>query len=220
MKNKILIVEDDIDLNSSLAKFLTMKGFDCMSVYDGQTAINKAYEQQFMLVILDVKLPKIDGFEVAKNIRQFSNIPIVFLTSLHSQHDIENGFVSGADDYIVKPFSLNELLLRVRSILKRIYKNSNSIKISSTTVFDTNKLTLFVDNRPIHLTKKQTQLLTLFLQNPDKIHTKTEIFDTIYEFGEQSNEASLRIFINSLRNIIGKNKIETIRGIGYRYVSI
>jgi DNA-binding response OmpR family regulator len=219
MKKQILIVEDDIDLNSSISKFLSIKNFKCVSVYDGQSAIDKAYEEKFMLIILDIKLPLKDGIEVAKSIREFSNIPIVFLTSLNSQVDIENAFSSGADDYIIKPFSLNELHLRINSILKRIYKNTNKIDISPNIIFDIDKLTLLQDNTSIHLTKKETQLLLLFLQHPNKIYSKEEIFDAIYKYDEETNEASLRIFINSLRNIIGKEKIKTIRGIGYKYVS-
>ena len=219
IKKKILIVEDDNDLNSTLYKFLSLKGFSCDSVYDGHSAVDKIYEKKYHLVLLDVKLPLANGFEVAKYIREFSDIPIIFLTSLDSQKDIQNGFLSGGDDYITKPFELSELLLRIQAILKRVYKDLEIIEISNDLYFDLNKRQLFKNKEPIHLTQKEIKLLELFLINKDKVLDREYIFSTIYDFDEEPNEASLRVFINKLRNIIGKDKIKTIKNMGYSYVS-
>ena len=216
---KVLIVEDDIDLNSTIKKFLGIKNIECFSVFDGDEAINLVYEKQFDLIILDVKLPKINGFEVTKAIRKFSNIPIIFLTSLDSEIDIEKGFLSGGDDYIIKPFSLNELFLRIKAILKRVYKDE-IVKINDEVYFDTIKSVLIVNNQEINLSQKELKLLELFLKNQDKILSKEEIFNTIYDFDEESNEASLRVWINKFRKLFGKNKIQTIKNIGYKFVSI
>ncbi len=218
MKRKILIVEDDRDLNSTVDKFLKIKGFETASVYDGDSAIDIAYEKEFDIVLLDVKLPYADGFEVAKEIRSSKNTPIIFLTSLNSEKDVEKGFVSGGDDYITKPFSLNELLLRINAILRRVYKNENIINITEKIKFNTENLTLIKDDEPVHLTAKEVRLMSLFLQNRDKIVSRKEIFDSVYEYEEEPNEASLRVFINRLRNIIGKHRIQTIKNIGYQYV--
>lgn len=219
MKRKILIVEDDRDLNSTVNKFLKIRGFEVVSLYDGDMAIDMAYEKEFDIVLLDVKLPCADGFQVAREIRNSKNTPIIFLTSLNGEKDIEKGFTSGGDDYITKPFSLNELLLRINAILRRVYKNENSINITENIKFNTENLTLLKDNKPIHLTEKEVRLISLFLQNQNKIVSKEEIFDTIYEYEKKPNEASLRVFINKLRNIIGKEKIQTVKNIGYQYVS-
>ena len=215
---KILIVEDDRDLNESIAKFLTMRFFECVSVFDGQEAVDLVYEKHFDIIILDVKLPSMNGFSVAKEIRSFSNVPIIFLTSLSSQEYIERGFLQGGDDYITKPFSLNELYLRINAIIKRVYKNETIITISSDTYFNLDNQTLYKKNRPVHLTQKELALLKLFLQNPNKIFSKDEIFNHIYEYDEEPSDASLRVFITTLRKIIGKNKIETIKNVGYRYI--
>ena len=216
MKN-ILIVEDDVDLNTTVSKFLKLKSFGCSSAFDGQKAVDMAYEDNYDLIILDVKLPLLNGFEVATKIRENSNTPIIFLTSLNSEKDIEQGFLTGGDDYITKPFSLSELHLRINAILRRMYKNESKIDIAQNIVFDSQNLTLHKDNEPLHLTQKELSLLALFLQNRGKILTRQEIFENLYNYDEEENEASLRVFIARLRKIIGKEKIETIKNVGYRY---
>ncbi len=219
MKKKILIVEDDVDLNQTIAKYLRRKDKECESVFDGEKAVESVYEKHFDMMILDIKLPLLNGFEVAKEVRKFSTIPIIFLTSLDRQKDIENGFLSGGDDYIVKPFSLNELSLRIDAICRRVYKNKKLIYIDDKLVFDTENLTLYKNNKEIHLKNKEAQLLSLFLQNENQILTKNKIFDTLYEYDEVANETSLRTFICNLRAILPKDKIKTIKDIGYKYVS-
>ena len=214
----ILIVEDDRDLNSTVTKFLKIKSFQCESAYDGEVALSMVYENRYDLILLDVKLPSMDGFKVAQEVRSFSTIPIIFLTSLSSQDDIEKGFLKGGDDYLVKPFSLNELYLRINAVLKRMYKNETLITISPNIYFNSDINTLFKNAISIHLTQKEMQLLSLFLQNPNKIFKREEIFEHLYDYNDAPSTASLRVFINTLRKIIGKEKIETIKNIGYRYV--
>lgn len=218
MKRKILIVEDDADLNSTLAKFLSIKGFETVSVYDGQDGVDSAYEHTFDLVILDIKLPSLNGFEVAKAIREFSATPIVFLTSLDAQKDVEKGFAQGADDYMTKPFSLNELLFRIQAIFRRVYGNKNIINIDDASYFDAEKMTLYKEEKAVPLTDKELKLLSMFLQQKEKTFNREEIFEVLYDYGEEPNEASLRVFINRLRKIIGKEKIKTIKNVGYLYV--
>ncbi len=216
---KLLIVEDDVDLSTTIVKYLKIKSFSCEAVYDGEDAVNIAYEKNFELILLDIKLPSLNGFEVAKKIREFSNVPIIFLTSLDTQEDIEKGFLHGGDDYITKPFSLNELYLRINAILRRNFKNETTILISKDIVFNTSNATLTKNKKDIHLTSKEILLLSLFLQNIDKTLSKEEIFSHLYEYEEEPSDASLRVFINRLRKIIGKEKIQTVKNIGYRYVS-
>jgi len=215
---KLLVVEDDKDLNGTIVKYLKLKEFSVDSALDGEEALNLVYENSYDLIVLDVKLPKIDGFEVAKAIREFSDVPIIFLTSLDSQKDIQKGFLSGGDDYITKPFSLNELLLRVKAVLKRVYKNQEVIKIADNIEFFIDKELLYKDGEIIHLTPKETRLLKLFLQNPNKILSKDEITNKIYDYNEELSEGTLRVFITNLRKIIGKDKIQTVKNLGYFYV--
>jgi len=219
MKRKILVVEDDIDLNQTIVKYLNMKEIETKSIFDGEEAINIVYEEHFELILLDIKLPSYNGFEVAKRIRDFSDVPIIFLTSLDEQNDIEKGFLSGGDDYIIKPFSLNELSLRIDAVYRRLYKNKALISISKTLYFDIKNLTLYKNNKEIHLKNKEAKLLALFLQKRDEVLTKNEIFEYLYDYNETPNETSLRTFICKLRTILPKGKIETLKEIGYKYVS-
>ena len=215
---KILVVEDDKDLSDTIIKFLTIKSFVCKPVYDGRTAIETAYEDYYDLILLDIKLPFMNGFDVAKEIRKSSSVPIIFLTSLSAQNNIELGFTSGGDDYLTKPFSLNELYLRANAILRRVYSNKKIVTVSTNIYFDTEKLILFKDNKEVRLTSKETRLLSLFLQKQNKIFTRSEIFELLYDYNQEPSEASLRVFINTIRKIIGKKRIETIKNVGYRYV--
>ncbi len=211
---KLLLVEDDFDLNETIKEFLE-NFYEVEVVFDGEEAVNIVYENKFYIIILDVKLPKLNGFEVAKEIRKFKSIPIIFLTSLDSEKDIERGFLSGADDYIRKPFSLKELKFRIDAIIKRVY-GDNIVKIDDFE-FKLDSLELIKDNQIIHLKPKVAELLKLFIQNKGKVLSKEEIFNNLYSFDE-SNEASLRTFINTLRNILGKDKIQTIKGVGYKFI--
>ncbi len=212
---RVLLVEDDIDLNETVKEYLE-NFYEVISVFDGEEALNKAYEIKPDIIVLDVKLPKINGFEVAKEIRRFSNVPILFLTSLDSEKDVEKGFLSGGDDYIKKPFSLKELKLRIDAILKRVYGDIKRVRIKDFE-FDLESLELCKDEKIIHLKPKIAELLKFFIQNKNKIVSKEEIFDYLYDFKEP-NEASLRTFINNLRTILGKDAIVTIKGRGYKFV--
>ncbi len=215
---KILVVEDDKDLSSTIIKFLKLKDFACDAVYDGEEALYKVYENHYDLILLDIKLPSLNGLQAAKEMRKSSHVPIIFLTSLSSQKDIENGFMHGGDDYLSKPFSLNELYLRINAILRRVYKNENIISICDTIHFNTETSLLIKDEKPVHLTSKELRLLELFLQNPNKTFDRRTIFELLYDYNQEPSEASLRVFINTLRKIIGKEKIETVKNIGYKYV--
>jgi len=214
MSFKILLVEDDIDLNETIKEYLE-NFYEVTSVFDGVEAINIAYEKNYDVIILDVKLPKIDGFSVAKEIRKFKNTPIIFLTSLDSEEDVEKGFLSGGDDYIKKPFSLKELKLRIDAVLKRVYGDF-AVKIGEFE-FDLNSLSLKKDGAIIYLKPKVAELLKFFIQNRNKVVSKEEILDYLYGL-EDANEDSLRTFISSLRHILGKDKIKTIKNLGYKFV--
>ncbi|WP_024788256.1 MULTISPECIES: response regulator transcription factor [unclassified Lebetimonas] len=213
---KILLVEDDIDLNETIKEYL-QNFYEIDSVFDGEEALKKAYENNYDLMIFDVKLPKMDGFSAVKEIRKFKNTPVIFLTSLDSEKDVEEGFLSGGDDYIKKPFSLKELKYRIDAIIKRVYGDSNIVRLKNGFEFDLNNLELKKDNKTIHLKPKVAELLKFFIQNRNRVVSKEEIFEYLYGLDEP-NEKSLRTFINNLRFVLGKDSIETISGRGYKFV--
>jgi DNA-binding response OmpR family regulator len=220
MRRKVLIIEDDIDLNYTISKYLNLKGFETCSIFDPDVALEKIYENNFDLLILDIKLPKINGFDLLKKIRSFSTIPVIFLTSLNSQNDIEKGFLLGGDDYITKPFSLKELFLRVEAIYRRVYGNHEIVKLGEKLYFDTRNKTLIENGNIIELKRKEAQLLDLFLKNKNKLLTKEFILENIYRFEETPKEASLRTFIYNLRKKLPRGSIKTQKDLGYIYVGL
>jgi len=215
MSFRILLVEDDFDLNETIKEYLE-NFYEVESVFDGEEALNKIYEKNYDLVILDIKLPRIDGFSIAEEIRKNKNTPIIFLTSLNSEKDVERGFLIGGDDYIKKPFSLKELKLRVDAILKRVY--GDFVIIIDEFEFDLNELLLRRGKEIIYLKPKVAELLKFFIKNKNRVVSKDEILDYLYGL-EEANEDSLRTFISNLRQILGKDKIKTIKNLGYEFIS-
>jgi len=222
MKKKLLLLEDDMALNETVVDYLENLGFGVVPVYDGNSALDAIYENNFDLLLLDVNVPDINGFEILKNIReQDIATPAIFITSLNSMVDLENGYESGCDDYIRKPFALKELKLRVETILKREFFHSNDSKteIATNIYYDTHSDLLTIDGREIQLNNKDAKLLKLFLQNRDKLLTHETIYATLWEYGEEISESALRTYIKNLRKYLGKEKIVSIKKLGYRFTT-
>ncbi|MEA3353119.1 MAG: response regulator transcription factor [Campylobacterota bacterium] len=220
MRYKILLLEDDVTLSQTVEEFLDENGYDVTSVYEGLEANEMMYEKSFDLFLLDVNVPNIDGFELLKQQRDNDvKTPAIFITSLNSVDSLEKGYKSGADDYIRKPFALKELLLRVETILKRgfFHDNDNSVKITQNIKYDTNTSILYVDEKPENLNLKESKLLKLFLQNSDRVLTHQKIYDTLWDYDETPSESSLRTYIKNIRKIIGKDKIVSIKKLGYKF---
>ena len=221
MKLKILLLEDDVELNDTITSFLTLEGFDVSQSFDANDAKERVFESAFELWLFDVKVPFQSGIELLKELRaEGYKTPTIFITSLSSVEDVSSGFESGGDDYIRKPFALKELKMRVEAVMKRAYGVTEQlIEIDGSHSFDLFDKVLYVDAKRIALKPKETALLALFLQHKNHIVTKDMIFDTLYSYGEEPNEGSLRTFVKVLRHHLGKNRIETIKEVGYRFVS-
>ena len=219
MQLRVLLLEDDVELSETIAKFLRSYDFEVVQSYDGEDAATKMYEEHFDLWLLDVKVPLQDGIALLEQFRKDGNdTPAIFITSLHGVDDATKGFEAGGDDYIRKPFALKELLARIEAVMKRRYHSSTKkVIIDKRRSFDIMNMTLYKDDKPVPLKPKEAKLLALFLQNPDKVLKKEEIFDALWEYGETPNEGSLRTYIKILRKELGKEKIETIKEVGYRY---
>lgn len=222
MKKKLLLLEDDIALNETVVDYFENLDYSVLSVYDGNSALDAIYENNFDLLLLDVNVPDINGFEILKSIReQDVTTPAIFITSLNSMIDLENGYESGCDDYIRKPFALKELKLRVETILKRefFHNDSNKIEIDASIYYDTANDLLSVEGDDIQLKNKEAKLLKLFLQNKDKLVTHEAIYATLWEYGEEISESALRTYIKNLRKYLGKEKIVSIKKLGYRFTT-
>ena len=218
---RILLVEDDEILLDLISEYLSENGYDVTTSNNAKDALDLAYEQNFDLLILDVKLPKGDGFSLLSSLRELGvSAPSIFTTSLNTIDDLEKGYKSGCDDYLKKPFELKELLIRIQALLKRNFSHNNNelVVISNELSFHPQSKILSKNGEKISISSKESDLLALFLQNKGKILTKDEIFNKIWSFDEEPSELSLRVYIKNLRQILGKDAILNKRGDGYIYV--
>jgi len=221
-KNKILLLEDDINLSETIEEFLCDEGYEVVSVYDGISAEEKIYEQKFDLLLLDVNVPGLKGFELLKKIRGEGNeTPAIFITSLNSTDDLSDGYESGCDDYIRKPFALKELLLRVQTILKRgfFHKNENRVAIKNGIYYDLDSNELIKNDEKVVLNNKENKLLRLFLKYQNQIISHEKIYETLWDYDETYSDSALRTYIKNLRKILGKESIKSIKKLGYKLVT-
>jgi len=220
MNHTLLLLEDDLQLSDTVKQFLELKGYEVYCAYDGLQAQDIAYEKQIDLMLLDVKVPHLNGFEFLRSLREEGKeIPAIFITSLNSVEDVEKGFDAGCDDYIRKPFALKELLVRVESLLKRSFgTHDEKIDLGEGLLFDTKEMILTQYNNRIPLKTKELKLLSLFLQHQNELVNYEKINEALWEYDEEPSSGSLRTYIKTLRAVIGKDSIETVKNIGYRFV--
>ncbi len=216
----ILLLEDDIQLSDTIKQFLEYSGYKVYPAYDASQAKDILYEQSIDLMLLDVKVPHQNGFEFLQERRDSGDTtPAIFVTSLNAVDDVTQGFDIGCDDYIRKPFALKELLVRVESLIKRHYgTQENSVALGNGYFFDIKGLFLEKEGQKIALKTKESKLLSLFLKHPNELLTYDTIYEELWDYSESPSQGSLRAYVNTLRNILGKETIETIKHTGYRYV--
>lgn len=220
-KQTILLLEDDLQLSDTVKQFLEYSGYEIYPAYDASEAKDILYEKNINLMLLDIKVPHQNGFDFLQEVRDQGDVtPAIFITSLNSVEDVTRGFEIGCDDYIRKPFALKELLARVEAILKRNFGTQESeVSLGDGYFFDIKGSLLRENEKKVPLKTKETKLLALFLQNRNKLLTYDEIFEALWEYDETPSQGSLRAYINTLRHILGKAKIETVKHSGYRYVA-
>ena len=218
---QILLVEDDETLSELISEYLSEQGYDVTVRADAKAALDTAYERNFDILILDVKLPKGDGFSLLRELRRLGDdTPAIFTTSLNTLQDLEIGYKSGCDDYLKKPYELKELLLRIQILLKRKFSHVNDefIELNGGYKFYPSSKTLRQNGQIVNLSNKESELLALFLENKNTLISKETIFDKIWNYGEEPSELSLRVYVKNLRRILGKDAIVNRRGDGYIYV--
>lgn len=218
---KILLAEDDETLLEMISEYLHENGFEVVACLDAKSAIDATYEQNFDILVLDVKLPKGDGFSILSSLRAAGiDAPAIFTTSLNDVDDVEAGFKSGCDDYLKKPYELKELLIRIKSLLKRNFSHLSGdfIQLEGGFKFCPQSKILTKNNEQIALSNKESELLALFLQNKNRLLSKDEIFAKIWAFSDEPSEQSLRVYIKNIRRILGKDAIVNKRSDGYVYV--
>ncbi len=219
MKEKILLIEDDEGILRFLRRGLSYEGYQVETALDGQEGLTKAREWHPDLVVLDWMLPGMDGLEVCRRLRATGPLPILMLTAKDMVQDRVQGLDAGADDYMVKPFELDELLARIRALLRRTQPERIPVLVFSDLTLDTSSRQALRSGREIQLTAKEYDLLELFMRHPRQVLTREMIFDRVwgYDFGGESNV--LDVYIRYLRQklVVGDEAqlIHTVRGVGY-----
>ena len=227
----ILIADDNKQIAAILSEYAKKNGFKSSISYDGEEALNAVKNNDFDIILLDVRMPKKDGFEVCKEIRKFSNVPIIMITAKGEDYEKIMGLDIGADDYIVKPFSPGEVIARVRAILRRVIPLESNNENSSSKVFifdnlniNLNNFTVTIDTQFVSLTKKEIELLWTIASNPKKVFTRDDLLDSIWGFDYFGDSRTVDSHIKRLRAKLDhypheKWNIKTIWGVGYKFES-
>lgn len=221
----VLIVEDDRNTAALIKTYLEKEGFQTAVVHDGEEALNMIKTSNPGFVILDIMLPKIDGWEVCRRLRSFSDVPVLMLTAREEEIDRVLGLSLGADDYVVKPFSPRELLERVKAILRRARPvQSPKVKLlcKGGLVLDPAKLKVTLHGRIISLTSHEYKLLYALMRSPGRVFSRSELLDHFYQHGEVVVDRVIDVHIGKLRQKIEMDParpqyIQTVRGFGYRF---
>ena len=217
MDKKILIIEDEAAIQKILSEPLAFAGYKITTASDGLEGINTFHEQAFDLILLDIMLPKIDGYTVCEMIRQESQIPIILLTALDTEDDQIKGFDKLADDYITKPFSIKLVLKRVEALLRRTTSDvvSDIICYKEITLSETERK-VTVSGNEVALTHLEFEILLRFLKNKGRVFTRDDLLNLVWGYDFAGDEKGVNFHIMNLRKKLNVDYIETVRGVGYR----
>ncbi|WP_434752064.1 response regulator transcription factor [Paenibacillus amylolyticus] len=223
MRSTILIVDDDEKIVSMLRRGLAFEGYEVQTASNGAEGLSKLMDKEPDIVVLDVMMPQVDGFEVCRRLREAgSKVPVLMLTAKDEVQSRVTGLDTGADDYLVKPFALEELLARVRALLRRKADISNVTDnrlMYEDIILDNDSREVLRDGKRLELTAKEFELLNLFMQNPRRVLSRDLIMDKIWGYDYSGESNVLEVYIAMLRQKTeehgGKRLIQTIRGAGY-----
>lgn len=224
MCNRLLVVEDDVDIAFMLRDYLSKENYEVLIANNGQEGLKLVRENQVSLILLDVMMPVMDGYETLSRIREFSNVPVIMLTAKGQQFDKVIGFKKGCDDYIVKPFDLVELTLRVKAILRRGSINvisNDLVKVYKDLKINKEDYSVVKSGVDIKLTKKEFDILALLVWNQDRIYSSQTIYEQVWNESYLDNDNSVITHMRNLREKIGDRVkegiyIKTIWGVGYK----
>lgn len=215
---KILLAEDDDILRQTVASYCRHEGFDVTEVENGQEAVDLCAIQTFDVIILDVMMPRLDGFSACREIRRLNNTPIIMLTALGMEYDRLHGFEAGASDYVVKPFSIKELLMRIKAISKLMTGNKEVLQTGSLKINFTAK-TVQIGEERLRLSPKESELLFYMAKNSGIALSRDMLIGNIWGYDYEGDERTLDAHIKTLRKNLGEYSrcIATIKGMGYRF---
>lgn len=226
LMHKVLIAEDEADIRQLISFNLERESYNTLLAGDGEEAVLMAYNKIPDLIILDLMLPKMDGFSVFKELRLDSrtkDIPVIMLTAKAQLDDVIAGLEMGADDYLTKPFSPKELVLRVKALLKRVKTSKGSTIVKSGKIrLDKNTLHCFIEDKKIDLTPTEFKLLLLLIERVGNAQNRSDLLREVWGYRETANSRTLDTHMKRLREKLGELSrcIETVRGVGYQYRNI
>jgi len=215
---KILLLEDDLLFAETLQDLLDDEGFEVTLCHNGEEALSKTYEQRFDLYLLDINVPLLDGLSLLRELRGADDMtPAIYITSYDDKGTLGTAFENGADDYLKKPFDTDELVLRINALLRRV-KGKSKI-VAGDLELDSEHKCVRRDGELLELSLKEYQLLGLLIRNVGEIVPKEMIVDELWSSSEGVSDGAIRVYINRLKTALGGERIENIRGVGYRLVS-
>lgn len=219
---KILVVEDDKDLNSTLVKFLQLNGYSAVGCLDVQSAYNEMYGQEFDMIISDIMMPKIDGFQFAETVRGLnSTIPILFMTARDDMASKQKGYRLGIDDYLIKPLDLEELLLKIGAILRRANISTSKVLTVGSLTMNADEQSCTLNGEEIPLTVREFNLLYKLLSYPKKTFTRSQLMNEFWDIEATSGLRSVDVYMRKLREKFQDCRdfeIVTVHGLGYKAV--
>ena len=217
LRKKILFAEDEPDIQELLCAYLRDAGYETAVAGDGVAALGLFQSQAFDLVLLDIMLPKIDGFGVCEVLRQQSQVPILMLTALDGEEQQLRGFGMDIDDYVTKPFSMPVLLEKIRVILRRMGVSGEGARLRyRDLMLHLDDREVILEGRPLELTAREFELLHTFLSSPGRVFTREMLLSKLWGYDFYGDERVVDSHIKNLRHKLGRDYIETVRGVGYR----
>lgn len=217
---RILLLEDDVALNDLLSEHLEDKGYKVTLATNGQEALEHLIDDVFDLALLDINTPIMTGIEVLKTIREdYKNqTPAIILTAYQDTKHLKDSFESGVDDYIKKPFDLEELDQRILKLCKHfMIEQTDEVQIGENIVFTPESCQLDIDGRIKSIAQKERDILKYFCKHKNRVVSSEELLQNIWAYEEMPTDATIRVYIKNLRELLGKERIQTIRGIGYKF---
>jgi DNA-binding response OmpR family regulator len=224
MQEKIMVVDDQSSVRKLLQEYLTEQGFKVVTAPDGQTAIYMARHELPDLILLDIMMPKMDGYQFQRQFRQERQTPVIILTAREEETDAVLGLDLGADDYIIKPFRMRELAARIRAVLRRNEPAGEKFELlrAGEVVLDGRTHTVTVGGQPANLTPIEFDLLAVLMHSPGRVFTRTDLVDQLSDSGFSGLDSTLNVHIRNLRLKVEADPgnpcyIETVFGVGYRF---
>lgn len=213
----ILIVEDEKNMSNLLKLELTHSGYQCDQAFDGEDGLKKALENDYELILLDLMLPRINGIELCRQLREKKQTPVIMLTARDEVMDKVNGLQVGADDYLAKPFAMEELLARINALLRRVnMQNKVNEYVYGQVKMIIDKRQVFYQEHEVTLTTTEFDLLALLVKNGGKVVSRNDILDQVWGYDGDVSTNVVEVYIRYLRNKMKGIPIETVRGVGYR----